>query len=192
VIWHPYLSSYSTPPGFSLPSASVTSRAPGALRRAGTIVRSPLDGRRDKEKVADGDMTIQEVLLPCRLLVTTLLLLELGLWPSSGADLSPDFSRRRLHRRLLANQRGGAHVRRLHGIRQLFPTTGCTHFWVERSDEQTRARRHGSYFRFPAPRNEVLDRQCRGEGQHVTFLSHLSFATRLTALQTNHWRSSYS
>lgn len=46
---------------FSLSPAGATPRAPGALRRAGTIVRSPLDGRRDKEKVADGDMTVQEV-----------------------------------------------------------------------------------------------------------------------------------
>ncbi|KAI9461020.1 exocyst complex component sec3 subunit [Lactarius psammicola] len=46
---------------FSLSPTGASSRAPGALRRAGTIVRSPLDGRRDKEKVADGDMTVQEV-----------------------------------------------------------------------------------------------------------------------------------
>ncbi len=106
-------------------------------------------------------------------LLLLLLLPELGLWPSSGADFSSDISRRRVHRRLLANQRGGAHVRRLHGIGQLFPTTGCTHFWVECSDKQTRARRHGSYFRFPAPRNEVLDRQCPGEGQPVRFISFI-------------------
>ncbi|KAH8991916.1 exocyst complex component sec3 subunit [Lactarius akahatsu] len=46
---------------FLLSPTGAASRAPGALRRAGTIVRSPLDGRRDKEKVADGDMTVQEV-----------------------------------------------------------------------------------------------------------------------------------
>ncbi|KAH8998826.1 exocyst complex component sec3 subunit [Lactarius hatsudake] len=46
---------------FLLSQTGAASRAPGALRRAGTIVRSPLDGRRDKEKAADGDMTVQEV-----------------------------------------------------------------------------------------------------------------------------------
>ena len=55
--------------GFSLSTASTTSRAPGALRRAGTLVRSPLDGRKEKEKGGDGDMAVQEVLSPCRLLV---------------------------------------------------------------------------------------------------------------------------
>ncbi|KAI0307681.1 exocyst complex component Sec3-domain-containing protein [Multifurca ochricompacta] len=44
------------------PSPTVsTSRTPGALRRAGTVVRSPLDGRKEKEKASDGDMTVQEV-----------------------------------------------------------------------------------------------------------------------------------
>ncbi|KAH9175241.1 hypothetical protein EDB89DRAFT_346911 [Lactarius sanguifluus] len=46
---------------FLLSPTGAASRAPGGLRRAGTIVRSPLDGRRDKEKAADGDMTVQEV-----------------------------------------------------------------------------------------------------------------------------------
>lgn len=50
-------------PGFSLSPPGTTPR----LRRAGTLVRSPLDGRKDKEKVADGDMTVQKVSLPFRL-----------------------------------------------------------------------------------------------------------------------------
>jgi exocyst complex component 1 len=48
------------PLGFSL-TPTGTSRAPGALRRAGTLARSPMDGRKDKEKASDGDMTAQEV-----------------------------------------------------------------------------------------------------------------------------------
>jgi hypothetical protein len=48
------------PQGFSL-TPTGTSRAPGALRRAGTLARSPMDGRKDKEKASDGDMTAQEV-----------------------------------------------------------------------------------------------------------------------------------
>lgn len=47
--------------GFSLSPTGATSKTPGALRRAGTLVRSPMDGRRDKEKVHEGDMTAQEV-----------------------------------------------------------------------------------------------------------------------------------
>ncbi|KAH9969098.1 exocyst complex component Sec3-domain-containing protein [Russula dissimulans] len=45
---------------FSLSPAGTTSRAPVALRRAGTVVRSPMDGRKDKEKGSEGDMTAQE------------------------------------------------------------------------------------------------------------------------------------
>ncbi|KAI0249489.1 exocyst complex component Sec3-domain-containing protein [Lactifluus subvellereus] len=45
---------------FSL-APTATSRGPGALRRAGTLVRSPLDSRKDKEKGPDGDTTAQEV-----------------------------------------------------------------------------------------------------------------------------------
>ena len=47
--------------GFSLTPTGSTSRAPVALRRAGTMVRSPMDGRKDKEKASDGDMASQEV-----------------------------------------------------------------------------------------------------------------------------------
>ncbi|KAI0005577.1 exocyst complex component Sec3-domain-containing protein [Russula compacta] len=46
---------------FSLSPTGTTSRAPGALRRAGTMARSPMDGRRDKEKASEGNMTAQEV-----------------------------------------------------------------------------------------------------------------------------------
>jgi hypothetical protein len=46
---------------FSLTPTGNTPRAPVALRRAGTMVRSPMDGRKDKEKVSDGDMAAQEV-----------------------------------------------------------------------------------------------------------------------------------
>jgi hypothetical protein len=53
--------SYSTPPGFSFTPTGATSRGTGALRRAGTIVRAPLDVRKDKEKGPDGDMAAQEV-----------------------------------------------------------------------------------------------------------------------------------
>ena len=47
--------------GFSFSPTGTASRTPGALRRAGTLVRSPMDGRRDKEKVPEGDKTAQEV-----------------------------------------------------------------------------------------------------------------------------------
>ncbi|KAH9022632.1 hypothetical protein EDB85DRAFT_2186407 [Lactarius pseudohatsudake] len=46
-----------------VPAPSSYGRMPYTVRRtalAGTIVRLPLDGRRDKEKAADGDMTVQE------------------------------------------------------------------------------------------------------------------------------------
>jgi hypothetical protein len=46
---------------FALPPAGTTSRAPGPLRRAGTVARSPMDGRKDKDKSSEGDMTAQEV-----------------------------------------------------------------------------------------------------------------------------------
>lgn len=42
---------------------TTTYRAAGGLRRAGTLVRSPLDGRKDKEKNSDGDMLASEVSL---------------------------------------------------------------------------------------------------------------------------------
>lgn len=45
--------------GFSFTPTGGTSRAPVALRRTGTMVRSPMDGRKDKEKASD--MTAQEV-----------------------------------------------------------------------------------------------------------------------------------
>lgn len=77
-----------------------TSRAPGALRRAGTAVRSPMDGRRDKdkEKGPDGDKAAQEVQPLCSLRVAALFLSGLGLGPSLGANILPDTSRRRFHR----------------------------------------------------------------------------------------------
>ncbi|KAI0286899.1 exocyst complex component Sec3-domain-containing protein [Russula aff. rugulosa BPL654] len=46
---------------FSLSTPGSTSRAPGALRRAGTTARSPVDGRKDKDKGSDGKKTAQEV-----------------------------------------------------------------------------------------------------------------------------------
>ncbi|KAI9513060.1 exocyst complex component sec3 subunit [Russula earlei] len=46
---------------FSLSPTGTTSRTQGALRRAGTVVRSPMDVRKDKEKGSEGDMTAQEV-----------------------------------------------------------------------------------------------------------------------------------
>jgi exocyst complex component 1 len=51
--------------GFSLTPIGTSSRAPGALRRAGTMVRSPMDGRREKEKTSEGDMTAHEVEASC-------------------------------------------------------------------------------------------------------------------------------
>jgi hypothetical protein len=89
--------------GFSLAPAGSTSRAPAALRRAGTIARSPLDGRKDKEKGSDGDIPTQEVRLHCSLRVDDLSS-GLDLWESPGANLPPDISRRRVHCRLLADQ----------------------------------------------------------------------------------------
>lgn len=55
--------------GFSLAPTGSTSKAPAALRRAGTIARSPLDVRKDKEKGSAGDITAQEVghTAPCAL-----------------------------------------------------------------------------------------------------------------------------
>ena len=58
--------------GFSNTPTGSTSRAPVALRRAGTMVRSPMDGRKDKEKASDGDMTAQEVRPHCSLYTATL------------------------------------------------------------------------------------------------------------------------
>ena len=55
--------------GFSLTPTGISSRAPGALRRVGTTTRSPMDGRKDKEKASDGDMTAQEVQAPYSLRV---------------------------------------------------------------------------------------------------------------------------
>ncbi len=93
-------------PGFSFSPYGTTSKAPGALRRAGTTARSPMDGRkdRDKDKVSDGDKTAQEVQPLWSLHVAAFLLSVIGLWPSLAANLLPDTSRRRVYRRLLANQ----------------------------------------------------------------------------------------
>jgi hypothetical protein len=84
--------------GFSFTPTGTSSRATGALRRGGTVVRSPMDGRKDKGKTSEDDMTAQEVLPRCSLHVSAFLLSELGLWPSLGADLPSDTSRRRVHR----------------------------------------------------------------------------------------------
>jgi hypothetical protein len=75
-----------------------TSKAPGALRRAGTAVRSPMDGRKDKDKGSDGDKPAQEVQPLGSLRVAAFLLSGLGFRPSLGANLLPDTSRRRVHR----------------------------------------------------------------------------------------------
>ena len=64
-----FVASTYLPLGFSLTPNGPSSRAPGALRRAGTIARSPMDGRRDKEKASEGDMTTQEVQAFCSLRV---------------------------------------------------------------------------------------------------------------------------
>lgn len=45
---------------FAISPATNTSRAAGGLRRAGTIVRSPLDGRKDREKHTEGEMPASE------------------------------------------------------------------------------------------------------------------------------------
>jgi hypothetical protein len=75
-----------------------TSKAPGALRRAGTAVRSPMDGRKDKDKGSDGDKPAQEVQPLGSLRVAAFLLSGLGFRPSLGANLLPDTSRRSVHR----------------------------------------------------------------------------------------------
>ncbi|KAI0271421.1 exocyst complex component Sec3-domain-containing protein [Gloeopeniophorella convolvens] len=45
---------------FSMTPTGTTSKAAGGLRRAGTMVRSPLEGRKDKERPSDGDMSAQD------------------------------------------------------------------------------------------------------------------------------------
>ncbi|KAI0068299.1 exocyst complex component sec3 subunit [Artomyces pyxidatus] len=46
--------------GFAMSPTTTTSRAAGGLRRAGTIVRSPLEGKREKDRHLDGDMAASE------------------------------------------------------------------------------------------------------------------------------------
>jgi hypothetical protein len=84
--------------GFSLTPIGTSSRAPGALRRAGTMVRSPMDVRRDKEKAPEGDMTAQEVQALCSLHAAAYPYRGLGLWQSPGTNLSSNIPRRRIHR----------------------------------------------------------------------------------------------
>ncbi|KAI0322704.1 exocyst complex component Sec3-domain-containing protein [Amylostereum chailletii] len=45
---------------FAVTPSANSSRTTGPLRRAGTLVRSPLDGRKDKDKPVDGDMLASE------------------------------------------------------------------------------------------------------------------------------------
>ncbi|TDL28196.1 hypothetical protein BD410DRAFT_350073 [Rickenella mellea] len=47
---------------FALSPTSATYRAVGGLRRAGTVVRSPLDGGKDKDKQSGGDLRTSEAL----------------------------------------------------------------------------------------------------------------------------------
>ena len=43
------------------PDHAATGRAAAGVRRAGTIVRSPLESRKDKKDIGDGDMSPSDV-----------------------------------------------------------------------------------------------------------------------------------
>lgn len=56
-------------PDFGTTPTNATYKAAGSIRRAGTVIRSPIEGRRDKnkDKSGDGELQASEVSLSTRL-----------------------------------------------------------------------------------------------------------------------------
>ena len=99
------------------PTGAVSS----GLRRAGTVVRAPLESRKEKDKGPNGTMRPSEV--RGILLICTSLSLnsQLGSKYCLGPNCPTSFPRGRVHRRLPANKRCSLNLCRLHWIGPLLP-----------------------------------------------------------------------
>lgn len=157
--------------GFSPTPAPLAAKGTVGMRRAGTLIRSPIEGRqRDREKQSYGDLRASEVKSYfCNLVISDQ---SIGLWDVPGTPCVLDISRRWFPNRLSANQWHGSYICWLHGFGQLFSQTSRSFCFLEPGNYETCPWGFGPDLWIPSCRTEILARRSTCAGQDVS-PSHL-------------------